>query len=486
MRLFCARTAILPAAVAAMLPLFAHAAPSDGDALLQRAAAASGQPWRYHIRSTIAAEDAQTAPTQIDEQGSRLITERCTGIVCDGTMIDTSLRKRWIFSYNGTPIEQTAMLDPQLVTVRAIVSYAFTSSEFRRDGGRVEAVPESRLAGRPVAPFDVTAPGGAKLTALLDPQTGLLSAIADGPHVLYEYREQKRFGPLMLPTEIRRTGGVVQRYEERSAVDDPLVVPTGPAVTFSAAAPATKLAGGAIPIFPCRIDNAQTRCLLDTGASGMAMSLDLADRLHLSTIGRIGLQGLGAVASGIVRAGELDLGTMRVGPALYAILPDVGGVGAEVIIGADVIAQAGVRLDFVQRTIRFERPGSQAIGNAVPLIFAGITPKVPIELATTRCELAVDTGDAASIDLSAAFAKAHPGLFVAREKRRILGVGGRGTQTIGTVDVAFADLTLRDVPVGATDVPGGHPTDRIGAGFLSRFILYLDYASGRMSVQTVR
>jgi hypothetical protein len=177
---------------------------------------------------------------------------------------------------------------------------------------------------------------------------------------------------------------------------------------------------------------------------------------------------------------------MHVGPALYAILPDVGGFGADVVIGADVIAKTAVALDFAHRTVRFEPPGSPETGAAVPLIFGGFTPKVPIELARTRCELAVDTGDAASIDLSAAFAKEHPGLFVPTQKRTILGVGGRGTQALGTVNVTFADLDLRDVPIGTTDVPGGRSRDRIGAGFLSRFMLYLDYASGRMSVQSVR
>lgn len=482
------RAAILPVFVAALVPLLAQGASSDGDALLQRAASASGQPWRYHVRSTVAgSEGGHTPPLQIDEEGPRVITRRCTGVVCDGAIVDASLGKKWIFSYNESPITQTATLDPQLVTLRAIVSYAFTSPEFRRNGGLVEALPPSRLASRPIAPFAVTARGGTKLTALLDPQTGLLSAIAEGPHVLYEYREDKRAGPLVLPMEVRHSGGPVQRYLERTVVQEPLVAPTGPPVTFEGAGSSLRLAEGAIPRFPCRIDAVAARCLLDTGASGLAMSLDMADRLHLSPVGRIGLQGLGAVASGVVRAHELDAGALRVGPALYALLPDVGGVGADVVIGADVIAKAAVRLDFPHGTVRFEPPGGvPPAGDPVPLIFDGFTPKVPIELATTRCELAVDTGDAASIDLSAAFTGDHPGLFVPTEKRTILGVGGRGTQALGTVNVAFAEFALRDVPVGTTTVPGGRSTDRIGAGFLSRFALYVDYASARMTVQMVR
>lgn len=473
--------------VAALIPLLAQGASSESDALLARAATASGQPWRYHVQSTVAgSEDGHTPPLQIDEEGPRVITRRCTGVVCDGAIVDTALRKKWLFSYNETPIAQTATLDPQLVTLHAIVTYAFTSPEFRRSGGQVEALPQNRLAGNPIAPFAVTAPGGTKLTALLDPQTGLLSAIADGPHVLYEYREQKRTGPLVLPMEVRHAGGPTQRYLQRSVVSEPLAAPTGPPIAFDAAASAVRLEEGPIPRFPCRVDGLATRCLLDTGASGLAMSLDLADRLHLSPVGRIGLRGLGAVASGVVRVRGLDAGSMHVGSALYAILPDLGGVGADAVIGADVIAQAAVELDFAHGHIRFRPPGSPATGAAVPLIFDGFTPRVPIELGTTRCELAVDTGDAASIDLSEAFTKEHLGLFVPTEKRTILGVGGRGTQALGKIDVSFANLALRDVPVGTTSVPGGRSSDRIGAGFLSRFVLYLDYASGRMSVQTVR
>ena len=487
MRLASTRTAVLLVLIAAALATRADGALTDGDALLQRAAAASGEPWRYHVRSILeGAQNGRLTQTQIDEEGWRVLSRRCSGVVCSGTIVDALLRRSWLFSYNGTPVAQTVPLDPQLATVRAIASYAFTSREFRREGGRVEPLPRGRLEGRTIAPFAVTAPGGATLVALLDPQTALLTAIADGRHVLYEYRKNERVGPLVLPMNVRLPDGSAETYERRDVVPEPLATPAGPAVTFDPRAPSGRLLGRTVPRFACRIGIVETRCALDTGASGLAMSLDLADRLHLNPVGRIRLRGLGALESGIVRAGDLDLGTMRVAPALYAILPDVGGFGADVVIGADVIAKAVIRLDSPHATIRFEPPDSATSGTVVPLTLDGFTPAVPITLRTLPCELAVDTGDAAAIDLSETFAKAHPGLFTPTERRAIVGIGGRATQAIGQVDVTFAGRAFRDVPIGATDVPGGSSADRIGAGFLSRFVLYLDYARARMSVQSLR
>lgn len=482
MRLLCASVALF---LVVLLPAPGAVQTSQ---LLARAAKASGEPWRHHIRSQIVeAHDGRIVHTQIDEQGTRVLTTRCMGIVCGGTIVDTQTRRRAFFTYNGTPILQTEDATPEIVTVRAIASYAFTSPEFTAHGGRVVEKAEAHVRDRLVVPVSVTAPDGESLDALLDPKTALLAGIARGSRVLFEYEDQRPVGSLILPMRVVWSDGSLERFEDRSVVTDPLTLPTGPPVTFVDSAPDARLEGGDIPRFPCRVEGVNVRCVLDSGASGLAMSLTLADRLHKPLLGQIALQGEGQLTSGVVRADSLDLGSLRVGSALFAVLPDVGGFDADVIVGADVIGLATVRIDPDRRTIRFDRPGSALEGTLVDLNFDGFTPTLPIELASVPSQLALDTGDASSIDLSTRFAEAHPGLFVAAVRRAVVGVGGRGTQATGTIaDVEFAGFRLHGVAAGTTDVPGSPAPSRIGAAFLARFRVALDYAGARMSVRPVR
>ena len=481
MRLLCAIAALF------LVWLFLVAPSSTGSALLARAASASGEPWRYHIQSVVLENDAgHLVQTHIDEQGSRVLTRRCMGIVCGGSIVDAATRRRAFFSYNETPIAQTEPLDARAVTLRAIVSYEFTSPQF---AGTVIPKEPTHAGDRNVVPFAVTAPGGSTLDALLDPQSALLVGVAEDRRVLYLYDDEKRFGPLMLPMRIRLPDQTDERFEERAVAGEPLAIPAGPPATFIADVPATRMEGGDIPRFPCRVENVPLSCVLDTGAAGLAMSLGTADRLHKDPIGQIALEGTGRILSGVVRADSLDLGSLRLGPALYAILPDTGAFKADVVVGADVVGKAVVRVDATRRTIRFDPPGSAPDGAVVPLRFDGFMPSIPIVLESTPTELAVDTGDASSIDLSATFVSEHPGVFVARrqERRGVAGVGGLGFQTPGTIPhVRFAGLSLRDVYAGSTDIPGSRAPSRVGAAFFSRFALSLDYTESRMSVREVR
>jgi hypothetical protein len=460
--------------------LLVGAAPVKSD-LLERAAQSSGEPWRYHVVSRMTGTQ-----TKIDEQGDVVVTQRCSGIVCRGTITNAARGRVSFFSYNGTPVPQTAPLDPLQITLRAIVSYAFTSPEFSTNGGTVVALPERRLGTSSVAPFAVTAPRGAELDALLDPSTGLLVAVAQGHNAIYRYSDQRRVGSLTLPFAVLRADGTSQVYDDRQVAGTPLVPPSGPDVAFARGLQPVSLVPGTLPRFPCRVEELAARCVLDTGASGLAMSLDLADRLGKRLVGELDLEGLGTVASGVVRAESLQLGSMRVGPALYAVLPDAGGFGADVLVGTDVLAHAIVRVDPQRRTIEFAPPSSTISGTRVALAFDGFVPFVSIRLGRLDENLILDTGDSGSIDLSEDLAERHPDLIKTNRRRNVIGVGGIGTQSIGRIgEVEFAGFSIADVPAGINRGPGA-PASRIGNGFLSRFAFDLDYTELRMSVRALR
>ena len=456
------------------------AAPATSD-LLARAAHASGRPWRFHILSHIAGTQ-----TRIDEQGNIVVTQRCRGVVCQGTLVNAERGQVSFLSYNETPILQSVPLDRLQITLRAIVSYEFTSPEFIANGGTVVALAERRMEGAEVAPYAVTAPHGAELDALLDPVTGLLVGVAHGDRVVYRYEDQRQIGPLTLPFDIVRGDGTSETFDDRRILETPLRLPSGPRVSFAIPSETIALEPGILPRFPCRIEHVAARCVLDTGAPGLAMSLDLADRLGKKLVGAIDLEGLGTMSSGVVSADGLTLGSMRIGPALFAILPDVGGFGADVLVGSDVIARAVVRVDPKHHAIAFEPPGTQLEGSFVPLSFDGLTPSVPIRLEGATQNLVLDTGDNASIDLSADFERTHPGLVAPEARGNVIGVGGIGTRSMGHVGhVEFAGLAFTSVPADVTHGPR-LPASRIGSAFLSHFAFDLDYTELRMSVRPPR
>ncbi|HEY1727389.1 MAG TPA: retropepsin-like aspartic protease [Candidatus Baltobacteraceae bacterium] len=460
--------------------LLVGATPAKSD-LLERAMQSSGAPWRFHVVSRIA--DTQT---QIDEQRDLVVTQSCRGVVCRGTVVNSARGRVSFFWYNETPILQSTLLDPFQITLRAIVSYAFTSPTFTANGGTVVALAERRLGDASVAPYAVTAPHGAQLAALLDPATGLLVAVAQGNDVIYRYEDQRRVGPLMLPFSVARGDGSSETFDDRHIADAPLSPPAGPPVTFAPSAQTLGLEPGDLPRFPCRVENIAARCVLDTGSPGLAMSLDLADRLGKKLVGSFEIAGLGTMSSGIVRADSLSLGSMHLGPALFAILPDVGGFGADVLIGTDVLARAVVRVDPKLRTIAFEPPGSAIDGTHVALSFDGFTPSVAFRLETLAENLVLDTGDNASIDLSEDFARTHPDLVTTKMRGHVVGVGGLGTRAIGHIGhVEFAGISLTSVLADITKSPGS-PASRVGNAFLSRFAFDLDYTELRMSVRPPR
>ena len=453
---------------------------------LAQIAAASGEPWRFHLVSrTVGAVEGHLVETQIETEGDRSITRRCSGNVCVG--IYSNGARSAAFSYNGTPIPQTVPLDPISLALRTIASYEFVSDSFRATGGRTIDAGTRTDEGQVLRALEVGAPGLEPLDALIDPATNLLRAIAraDGT-VLARFADERKVGTLVLPYRIERPGSAAESFEERTIDPAPLRPPVGPQISFSAGETTVALsAGPAIPRFACRVQGVAATCLLDTGAAGMAMTLDLADRLHKAPIGQISIEGLGRVLTGVVRAESLDVAEMHVGSALYAIIPDAGPVKADVVIGADVIGRCIVRLDLAHRSVAFRPLGTPLRGETIPLAFDEFTPLVAMDLGTLPAILAIDTGDEASIDLPMEIYKQHPTLFTPKERRAVVGVGGRGTQSIGTIDnVRFGVFTLNNVPIGATDVD--HPLKpRIGASFLNRFKVELDYTNARMSLERV-
>jgi hypothetical protein len=210
----------------------------------------------------------------------------------------------------------------------------------------------------------------------------------------------------------------------------------------------------------------------------MSMSLELAEQLRLPPIGMMHIAGLGDYATEVVRTGPLQMGNVRFGDANYVVLSDIHRFGYDLVLGADVIANMPVTIDYTRHALYF---GSQALadaqGTTVPLNFENFVPVIDVRLNDVPAALAVDTGDQSNINLAYDYYKQHASLFHATRSLPVSGIGGHSDELIGEIpDVQIGTLTAENQQIGTTPLLKGTANGHLGAGFLSKYRITLDYA----------
>src|SRR5581483_2991538 len=131
----------------------------------------------------------------------------------------------------------------------------------------------------------------------------------------------------------------------------------------------------ATPGAMCTLGGVTVHCLFDTGNSGVAMSLELAEQLNLNPVGVFNVRGLGSYATEVVRAGPLQIGNAHFGDAEYVVLSDIHRYGYDLVLGADVFAAAPLTVDYDRHILAFgaDVPASAttialAFDNFVPVV----------------------------------------------------------------------------------------------------------------------
>ncbi|MBV8726711.1 MAG: aspartyl protease family protein, partial [Candidatus Eremiobacteraeota bacterium] len=243
------------------------------------------------------------------------------------------------------------------------------------------------------------------------------------------------------------------------------------------------LDAGDTPIIPCTIGAITLRCLLDTGNSGLSVSLEFAEQQHLSPVGEYEVRGLGRYATEVVRAGPLSIGGVQFPNANYVVLHDIHRFRYDAILGADVLAHATVAIDYGERTVQFDQGMLSSSTSMVPLAFFNFIPVVPVRLGSTMAALAIDTGDESTINLSYDYYSQHPGLFSATATQTVSGVGGSGEELIGEIaQVQVGDFRVEAQQIGATKSLHATAQGHLGGGFLSHFRVILEYARERLGL----
>jgi predicted aspartyl protease len=248
--------------------------------------------------------------------------------------------------------------------------------------------------------------------------------------------------------------------------------------------------------------------LLDSGASGIVVSRDVARQLDLTPYGSENVTMAGSFASSRVMVPQVEVGplrmhdvVMRTAPILELERRDVKVVG---LLGFDFIAGAVLRIDYERGRLDAYEPASfQAPGGATA-VDVRLNDQIPLAAvqigASTGDGFLVDTAAPTSLLMFAHFARAHPadvaddGVGAALASTGIglsaYGVGGRiGTRPMRVKRFRFGGATFDDplVYVAESSRALGHDSadGLVGAGVLSRFsTVYLDYPDSRILLET--
>lgn len=478
---FAAWAALLCVLAASTGQASAQPAPSSAPLpqLLARMRAVNGGLWNAHMSST-SPHVIDGVPTIMDTeaQGLQYVLTQCSGRVCMGTYFDGE--RLYSVNINDTALPRSPAPETYLRALRILGVLYFLSPDFIANGGRVDDGGWVRFQGKRCRRIYVSEKIASPMQVFVDPQTGLVAGAADiNGDAIYAMRDYRRVGEFMLPYEIYRNGAPLERYITRRLVVAPLEKPQGLTASVAQTPAGMPLdPESTTPIGTCEIGGISARCLVDTGNSALSMSLEMAEQLHLEPIGMMHITGLGDYATEVVRAGPLKMGNVRFGDANYVVLSDIHRYGYDLVIGADVLASMPITIDYAKHALYFggDTQADQQ-GTTVQLAFQNFVPVINVTLGELPTALAVDTGDQSNINLAYQYYEQHPSLFQATKTERVSGVGGTSEELIGQIDsVRIGSLTAENQQIGTTRILKGTANGHLGAAFLSKYRITLDYA----------
>jgi hypothetical protein len=481
---FAKRFALLLAAGLAVVtppPARGAAPPESLSHLLARMRELNGPVWSAHLTSVShVMRNGETVDLKSETQGLRFASYECNGALCDGTYFDGE--RVYAININGTTLPEANSADPLLRAERTIASFTFLAPEFTAQGGHIVDDGPTAISGELYRTLLISNGDAVPMLAYVDPKTASVKYMRDvNGDVTLEYRDYEPVaGRFMLPMQVLRNGAPLERYDRRDAVSTPFETPHGPVPVF-AARPAILATDPtlATPVFACSLGGIATTCLLDSGNSGLSVSLQLAEELNAPAIGSFRVRGLGDYATEVVHGGALTIGSMTLPAANYVVLHDIDRFGYQVVVGADLLAATTVQLDNAAHRVVFGA-AVPVDGYTVPLAFDNFVPVVDVLLGSLPSQLTLDTGDESSINLAYGFYQAHH-VFQPTGESTVSGVGGSSVELQGTIPtVQIGGYSIESPKIGATPNLPNSELGHLGAGLLSHFNVTIDYAAGML------
>ncbi len=250
---------------------------------------------------------------------------------------------------------------------------------------------------------------------------------------------------------------------------------------------------------PAKVNGHDTQAMLDSGSSNSVLDAGFAAALGLKSTGSvplIGVQVMGhsAFVGGVtIDAGDARLAGLTVAALDLTQLSHISGRPLPVILGDEVFNETIVDIDTARHRVAFRDPaGFTPPPGAVALpLPAGLFRAIPVSIeGRAPAQFIVDLGDASTIDVFPAYAKAQ-GLMAGRKLSMSMGLGitgGLTTTPIGSLkEVRLAGVSLANVPVTFSEKrPPGTDSSiagRVGTEILSRFRLQVDYPDDRLYLE---
>ena len=372
-----------------------------------------------------------------DQLGTSQLLERCIAGACGGTWFDGT--RAWTYGLNEVALPELADEGTRVRrTVAAIVSYAFAEPGFRAAGGGVDPAGPNR--------WRVRAASGSELVAIIDPASQTVARIdaLDGRPVAVYGRTRKVNGATFALDRDEPDGAV--SFDTVTAVAAPLAAPAGPVPVL--AGPATiPLARESIPIVPCTIGGRRARCLLDSGTSPSAVTLPVAEALHLEPHGELEIRGFSRLATGFIEAAPFELGPAIFSRVRFAVVPASNGLPFDAVVGSDLLGRLRLVLDRAHGAATILPAGGSAAEGAIPLAFQAGSPLVTVRLDATAYPALVDTGDDSTISLGYAIYREGP-QWPLVGRGEAVGLGGASD----AFTVAVPDVHVGGLALGATRV----------------------------------
>ncbi|MFT8244091.1 retropepsin-like aspartic protease [Roseomonas sp. BN140053] len=265
--------------------------------------------------------------------------------------------------------------------------------------------------------------------------------------------------------------------------------------------PLTLAAG--LPLVPARINGRPVQLVLDTGASGLALTPTGAARLRLP-VRPDGFQvAPGAGGAGVVpgvSVALLEFGGLRLDNLSAPVVPSpvldgLDGGGASGVLGGDALAGAEIELDLPARratTFRGEAcraaaPAWDGASEGLPT-WRAADQRLGVRLRVNGVELPaiLDTGASRSLISGRAASRLGPeaaALPGATSEVRGFGPQVRRAELRRFREVQLGREVLRDVPLLVLDDLPEEAELVLGADLLATRRLWVSYATGRVFVQ---
>jgi hypothetical protein len=243
-------------------------------------------------------------------------------------------------------------------------------------------------------------------------------------------------------------------------------------------------------VLPVSLSGRTISVLFDTGGQN-SLSPAAAHSLQLHSSGTMNIGGSGGTeAASIAAVGTMGIGRAALKEQRFIVLPlpyqflhptrelTVAGV-----VGAEILANFRVRIDYADRTFTLSPFGERFKSTAitVPFLSDGSHPYVRASIDGAQGLFGIDTGDSGGIVVFEGFARRHH-LFTARGIRYVgLGVGGGDKEDAyrgHRFELAGVSMERPVVHVprpSGTDVTSASIAGNIGADVLSRFTITFDY-----------